>query len=126
MAVSFGHRGSFDNLESFLKAMQKKDIDVVLRQHAQEGVSALASATPMETGLAASSWGYEIVHTGTSIIIAWTNDNIENGHHVAVMIQYGHGTGTGGYVVGRDYINPAIRPIFDRIADGIWKVVTSA
>lgn len=126
MAVSFGHRGSFDNLESFLKTMRKTDINRLLHKHAQEGVNALVSATPLRSGLAASSWGYEIVHTGTSIVIAWTNDNVENGHHVAVMIQYGHGTGTGGYVVGRDYINPAIRPVFDSIADGIWEAVTSA
>ncbi len=123
---SLGQRGSFDNLESFLKSMQNLDVSRILRQYAQEGVSALASATPMDSGLAASSWSYEIEHTSSSVIIAWTNDNIENGHHVVVMIQYGHGTGTGGYVAGRDFINPAIRPIFDRIADGIWKVVTSA
>lgn len=126
MGYSFSHRGSFDNLELFLKKMQTEDLSRVLNQNAKDGVAALISATPMRTGLAASSWGYEIIHTGTSVLIAWTNDDIENGHPVAVMIQYGHGTGTGGYVVGRDYINPAIRPVFDKIADDIWKVVTSA
>lgn len=124
--VRFNHRGSFDKLESFLARMQNQDVGRMLDIYARDGVTALASATPRDSGLAASSWGYEIQQTSTSIIITWTNDNIENGHPVAVMIQYGHGTGTGGYVQGRDYINPAIRPIFDRIADGVWKVVTSA
>lgn len=126
MVATFNHRGSFEKLESFLKRMQTQDLTKLLQQYAQDGVSALSAATPQDSGLAASSWSYEIIHTGKSIIIAWNNDNVENGHPVAVMIQYGHGTGTGGYVAGRDYINPAIRPIFDRIADGIWKVVTSS
>jgi len=93
---------------------------------ANEGVSALASATPMESGLAANSWGVEIVNSKDSLTITWTNSDVENGFPVAIMLQYGHGTGTGGYVRGVDYINPAIRPIFDRIANEVWKVVTSA
>lgn len=119
----FRHRGSFDKLESFLRSMQRQNIGPLLDAYAQQGVIALSANTPRDTGRAATSWGYEIEQTGNTIRIFWTNDNIENGHPVAVMIQYGHGTGTGGYVAGRDYINPAMRPIFDRIAEEIWKVV---
>lgn len=119
----FRHRGSFDKLESFLRSMQRQNIGPLLDAYAQQGVIALSASTPRDTGRAATSWGYEIEQTGNTIRIFWTNDNIENGHPVAVMIQYGHGTGTGGYVAGRDYINPAMRPIFDRIAEEIWKVV---
>ena len=122
MAI-FSHRGSFDKLESFLARMQRQDISPVLHAYAQQGVTALSTNTPMDSGRAASSWWYEIEQTGTTIRIFWTNDNIENGFAVAVMIQYGYGTGTGGYVQGRDYINPAMRPIFDRIAEELWKVV---
>lgn len=120
------HSGSFGKLESFLKSMSRLDLSGILNRYGREGVAALASATPKETGRAASSWGYEVVKTGSSYAIYWTNSDMENGFPVAVMIQYGHGTGTGGYVQGRDYINPAIRPIFDRIAAEVWKAVTSA
>lgn len=126
MPASFNHRGSFDNLESFLKRMQRADIGRLLAMYAQDGVAALASATPIDSSETQSMWGYEINQTGTTITITWTNDNINQGFPVAIMLQYGYGTGTGGYVAGRDYINPAIRPIFDSIADGVWKVVTSA
>jgi hypothetical protein len=122
----FRHHGSFDNLESFLKTMQRVDISTALNALAQEGVWALMGATPLDTTETAHSWGYEIENTGDSLIIAWTNDNHNQGFPIAVMLQYGYATGTGGYVQGRDYINPAIMPIFDRIADAVWKVVTSA
>lgn len=122
----FNHRGSFDKLESFLKSMQKVDISKVVESHARDGVFALSSATPVESGLAASSWDYEVDYGKDKVTIAWTNDNVESGFPVVIMLQYGYATGTGGYVQGRDYINPAIKPIFDRIADGVWKVVTSA
>lgn len=106
--------------------MQKLDISKLVQPYAQQGADALAAATPIDSGLAASSWGYEIHDSGSRVTITWTNDDIENGFPVAIMLQYGYSTGTGGYVQGRDYINPAIQPIFDRIADGVWKVVTSA
>lgn len=124
--VSFKHRGSFDKMESFLNSMKKLDITKIVEPYAQQGVEALAAATPLESGLAARSWGYEIREGRDSVTIVWTNSNVENGFPVVIMLQYGHGTGTGGYVQGQDFINPAIRPIFDRIADGVWKVVTSA
>jgi subtilase family serine protease len=124
--VSFNHRGSFDNLESFLKKMQNADISYLLHRYAKDGVAALSGATPIDSAETASMWGYTIEQFGTLIRITWTNDNINQGFPIAIMLQYGYGTGTGGYVYGRDYINPAIRPIFDRIADEVWKVVTSA
>lgn len=126
MVANFSHRGSFAKMESFLSSMQKLKIRSALERYAQEGVKALAAATPTESGLAANSWGYEIEQSGTSLRIVWTNTNVENGFPVAIMLQYGYGTGTGGYVQGRDYINPAIKPVFDKIADATWKVVTSA
>jgi hypothetical protein len=124
---SLNHRGSFDNLESFLKKADA-GLDVTSQLHilAQEGVWALMASTPLDSGWTAHAWGYEIESKGTSTIIAWTNDSSNQGFHIAVGIHYGYGTGTGGYVYGRDYINPAIRPIFDRIIDAVWKVVTSA
>lgn len=125
--ISATQKGSFKNLESFLRAMTKqREIYRSLDAIARAGVNALANATPKDSGLAAASWGYEIEIDGTSCSISWTNTNLENGFPVAVMIQYGHGTGTGGYVSGIDYINPALRPIFDKIADQVWKAVTSA
>jgi hypothetical protein len=126
MGVSFSVSGSFSATEQFLKSMQKFDIRRAIESKAETGVAALASATPMDTGLAAHSWGYEIVETKTSVTIWWTNNDIENGYPVAVMAQYGHGTGTGGYVQGRDFINPAIRPIFDQILLEVERLVRNA
>lgn len=124
--ASFTVTGSFDNTERFLKKMSTLNVNSQIESFAQQGVAALESATPEDSGLAAHSWGYDISQNGSGLTITWTNSDIENGFPVAVMIQLGHGTGTGGYVQGRDYINPAIQPIFDKIADGVWKVVTSA
>lgn len=123
---SFNHSGSFEKLESFLNSMQKLDILKLVQPYAEMGVDALAAATPIDTGRAASSWWYEIDSKKDSVIIAWTNDDIEDGFPVVIMLQYGYATGSGGYVQGRDFINPAIQPIFDTIADEVWKVVTSA
>lgn len=124
--ISFSHSGSFDKTTQFLRKIQKLDIDKIIRAQAEKGVRTLESATPKESGLAASSWGYVVQKTSTSVTIFWTNSDIENGYPVAVMIQYGHGTGTGGYVQGQDYINPAMRPVFDQIAQTVWKAVISA
>ena len=117
--------GSFKKTSAFLEAMRRLNIMAVLERHGREGVSALSAATPMDSGLAASSWSYEVARRGGVYEITWLNHDIENGFPVAIMLQYGYGTGTGGYVQGQDYINPAIRPIFDRIADEVWRVVTS-
>ena len=124
--IKVSHSGSFDKTQTFLKKMQTLKILDVLRQYGHEGVAALATATPKDSGRAASSWGFVTSGRGGKYTISWTNSDIENGYPVAIMLQFGHGTGTGGYVAGYDYINPAIRPIFDKIANEVWKVVTSA
>lgn len=117
--------GSFNNMTSFLKHASKVNIPAILHSSAQEGIAALATATPLDTGLAAHSWDYEVTEEHGVYTIYWTNDDVENGFHVVIALQYGYGTGTGGYVQGRDFINPAIAPVFDKIADRVWKAVTS-
>lgn len=117
--------GSFKNTMDFLRKAQQLDIRKVVEPHAKAGVDALRAATKRDTGLAAESWGYEITQNGSSFVITWTNSDVENGFQVALAIQYGHGTGTGGYVQGVDYINPAMRPIFDKISDDVRKAVSS-
>jgi hypothetical protein len=126
MSMTFIHSGSFSNTESFLKSVSKLDIPGILQSCARDGVNALARATPVDSRLASSSWGYEVSSSGGGCTISWTNSDVENGFPVAIMLQYGYGTGTGGYVQGRDYINPAMKPVFDMIADKVWKAVTSA
>lgn len=124
--VSFTVTGSTKRTESFLKKMASGNLYGSLDASAREGVSALIAGTPVYSGLAADSWGYEIERSRSQTTIKWTNHDVENGFPVAIMLQYGHGTGTGGYVQGQDYINPAMKPVFDRIADQVWKAVTSA
>lgn len=126
MSISYSFQGDFSNTERFLKKVSKLDILPVLRALAQKGVRALAAATPVRSSLTASSWGYEITVGRDSSTISWTNTNIQSGVPIAIILQMGHGTGTGGWVSGRNYINPAIQPIFDQIAEDVWKVVTSA
>lgn len=118
--------GSFDKTMKFLRNLQKLDISRILDSCGKQGVAALASATPLDSGRAASSWYYEVARGKTNCTIAWFNNDLEDGFPVAIMLQYGYGTGTGGYVYGIDYINPAIRPVFDQISDKVWKAVTSA
>lgn len=124
---SVDSKGGFDSTERFLRSMSTGD--VIFRQLdklAREGVRALEAATPVDSSETATSWGYEITRSRGSISIHWTNTHADGGAPVAILLQYGHGTGTGGYVQGRDYINPAMRPVFDKIADSVWKAVTSA
>lgn len=118
--------GSFNNMEKFLRTMSKGDIYKSLDKYARQGVAALASATPLDTGETKTSWGYEVKKSRGSYTITWTNGHTEDGVPIAIILQYGHGTGTGGYVQGQDYINPAMKPIFDTIAENVWKAVTSA
>lgn len=106
--------------------MSRFNISDILNGYGQIGVDALISATPVRSGLTAGSWGYEVTRTSDQYKITWTNTHMHEGVAIAVLIQYGHGTGTGGYVQGIDYINPAIRPIFEEIANSVWKAVTSA
>lgn len=126
MGVRFSLGGSTRNTDAFLKKMKSTKLSTGLDSLAQRGVSALQAATPMDGGLTAASWSYEIEVKGDSTTIHWINTNTNNGVNIAVILQYGHGTGTGGYVAGRDYINPAIQPVMDAIADELWKKVTSA
>lgn len=119
-------KGDFNRTFKFLKKVQTFEAKQILERYAQMGVSALASATPVDSGQTASCWGYEIEVSGEDATIYWTNTNQNKGVYIAVILQYGHGTGTGGYVQGRDYINPAIRPVFDKIAEEAWREVTSA
>ncbi|MCC8049705.1 MAG: HK97 gp10 family phage protein [Clostridiales bacterium] len=126
MKISFETRGNFKHIEEFFQKMKDHRLVKTLDKYGKAGVDALASATPVDTGLTASSWGYEIHDDGNTIGVYWTNSNVNNGVNIAVLLQYGHGTGTGGYVQGRDYINPAIQPVFDAMADDIWKEVTSS
>lgn len=109
--------------EKFLQFLKTNQMFSSLPAYGRRGADALSRATPVDTGRAAGSWGYEITHKRGTHNIYWTNSDIEGGVNVAVLIQYGHGTGTGGYVPGRDYINPVMRPIFDEIADVVWKEV---
>lgn len=122
--IGFTSSGSTDNMERWLNRVLHGDIYATLERFGAEGVAALAAATPVDTGETANAWTYEIVQTETSYSIIWGNSHIEGGRPIAILLQYGHGTGTGGFVQGRDYINPALRPIFDRFADEAWKAVT--
>ena len=124
--IRFKHTGSFKHIEKFFARATKEDYLQMLARLGQEGVNALASATPTYTGKTANSWNYEIVTDNGRTSIFWTNSNINDGVNIAVILQYGHGTGTGGYVQGIDYINPAIRPVFEKIAEEAWKGVTTS
>lgn len=126
--ISFRHRGNFKKTEKFLnKAKSLKAIELgVLNYYGAMGVAALASNTPLRTGETAAAWDYEIEQGSTQSKITFTNSHVNDGVNIAIILQYGHGTGTGGYVAGRDYINPAIQPIFDGIAEAAWKEVTNS
>lgn len=124
--ISFSVSGNTSTTERFLDRMAKGDLYSGVPALAQRGVNALRAATPRESGLTAESWSYEIEQSGDKLTIWWLNSNVEGGFNVAVGLQYGHGTGTGGWIQGYDYINPAIRPVFDEILDGVWKEVQRA
>lgn len=121
--IHFTQKGDFSKSDSFLRKLLKLDLDSVLTKYGELGVKALSEATPVDTGLTAASWDYTIKKEKNSFTITWTNSNVVKGVPVALLIQYGHGTGTGGYVQGRDYIKPAIRPIFDELAKELWEEV---
>lgn len=119
------HRGSFNRTDKYLQRLSKFEVKDILSKYGQEGVAALAAATPVDTGLTANSWSYEVSMSSDLYKITWSNSHVNKGVPIAIILQYGHGTGTGGYVQGRDYINPAMQPIFDRIAEEAWKEVTA-
>lgn len=125
MGISLSSSNSGDDTESWLKKMtQGPSMFDSLERFGQAGVAALRAATPEDTGETANAWFYEIIQDGKSWSIVWGNNHVEDGRQIAVLIQYGHGTGTGGYVAPTDYINPALAPIFDQMAAEGWKVVT--
>ena len=124
--IRIKHKGDFRNTERFFAQAPKAVKREMLEVYGQAGVTALASATPVESGATAAAWGYEIVQNSGGYTIYWTNTNINKGVKIAVSLQYGHGTGTGGYVEGIDYINPALRPVFEELADAAWKEVMSS
>ena len=124
--IEFTSSGSTAETEAFLKAMAKGDYLSALDDLAQQGVDALRANTPIESGITGESWTYEILESAGGVTIWWSNTNIIDGFNVAIGLQYGHGTGTGGWVQGYDYINPAIKPIFDQLAERVWKEVQNS
>ena len=122
--ISFRHKGDFSKADRYLEKLRESVKLGVLDKYGRAGVAALSSATPVDTGLTANSWFYEIEHSSGSDKIVFNNSNIQNGVPIAIILQYGHGTNHGGWVEGRDYINPAIQPVFDKIANEAWKEVT--
>lgn len=121
--LTFKHKGSFKNTKGFFERVEGRTYMDKLHNLAQEGVNALAEKTPKDTGKTAASWKYEIVENKGQTSIVWSNTNIVGYVNIAVILQYGHATKNGGWVEGRDYINPAIQPIFDKIADKAWEVI---
>lgn len=122
--ISFRQKGDFSKLNKYLERVKETVKLGDLDKYGREGVAALSSATPTDTGLTASSWYYEIKRQNGSVSITFNNSNINDGVPIAIILQYGHGTHGGGWVEGRDYINPAIQPLFDRIAEEAWREVT--
>ena len=123
--ITFRQKSDFSKFNRYLERLKEAVKLGDLNKYGRQGVQALSSATPIESGETANSWYYKINRTKESVSITFHNSNIQNGVPIAIILQYGHGTGTGGYVEGRDYINPAIQPIFDRIAEDAWKEVTN-
>lgn len=124
--ITFSHKGDFRRTTNFFKKVAHGNYLKGLEKYGDKGVKALMEATPKDTGKTAHSWGYKIEATDKSYVITWTNSNQNKGVPIAIILQYGHGTRNGGYVQGRDYINPALRPIFDEIAEQAWNEVRKA
>lgn len=122
--IKIEHKGNFANTEKFFRKVVTSEYTNIFDRYGREGVAALASATPKDSGETANSWDYTIKHTPSGSSITWTNSHIENGVSIAMILQYGHATRNGGHVQGRDYINPALKPIFDKMTKDIWREVT--
>lgn len=120
--ISFVQHGDLRRTKNFLIRNKKLDYSI-LHKYGREGVEALSRATPVDTGLTANSWYYKINQNGGSVSLQFFNSNVQNGVPIAIIVQYGHGTGTGGYVQGIDYINPSIRPIFEDLLNEMWREV---
>lgn len=124
--IKLSSKGDFSKTIKSLNNMKKLKFERILSRYAEEGVRALRSATPTDSGLTANSWSYTIESKKNACIIHWTNSNVNKGVNIAVILQYGHGTRNGGYVAGRDYINPALRPVFDKMAENAWMEVVKS
>lgn len=124
--IKVSHKGDFSKTERFLNAMKGERYLNKLADYGKKGVEALSQATPVDTGLTAASWDFQIEKSREGTDLSWVNTNVKDGFNVAMALQYGHGTGSGVYVAGRDYINPAIKPVADKISEGVWKEVVSS
>lgn len=125
MGIEVDSIGKFENTFKWLNDMSNRSYIRQLDQYGRRGVDILSASTPMDSGQTAASWSYDIQQSTSGVTINWYNSNINDGVNIAIIIQYGHGTGTGGYVQGRDYINPALRPIFDKLSEEVRRVVTN-
>lgn len=123
--ITIKQTGNFNKTEKFFRNVTKSKYLHIFEKYGREGINALESVTPIDSGETSKSWDYKITRTKSGIKISWVNTNVVDGVPIAIILQYGHGTRNGGYVQGRDYINPVIRPIFDKITMEIWKEVTS-
>lgn len=123
--ITFKQKGDFRKASQYLEKVKEKAKIEILEKYGEEGVSALSAATPFDSGKTASSWSYEVRRDGGSVRLEFLNSNINKGVPIAIILQYGHGTNNGGWVEGRDYINPAIKPIFDKILENAWREVTN-
>ena len=123
--IRFVHKGNFNNIDKFLSKSKSLNFASIISRYGQMGVDILAAATPTDSGKTAESWSYEYESFHGGFALYWTNDNTNEGYNIAILINYGHGTGTGGYVESNPFISPAIRPVFEEMADAIWKEVTS-
>ena len=123
--ITVSASGDFKNLERFLKNASRRNYRRLLEEYGRKGVDALSMATPVDSGITASSWSYDISETSNGFEINWNNSNVNDGVNIAIILQYGHGTGTGGYVQGRDYINPALQSVFDGFVDDLTKAVNN-
>ena len=123
MKISFSSKGDFSKTIKFLNKVKNVKINNILSKYGKIGVTALSQATPKDSGITSRSWNYKIELNNDNASIVWYNTNVVKGVNIAVILQYGHGTRNGGWVEGRDYINPAMKPIFDKIADQVWKEV---
>ena len=121
--IRFRHKGNFSKAKRFFERIKEAIKRGELDKYGRAGVAALAAATPVDSGETANSWYYNIEHSNGSARIVFYNSHVNKGVNIAIILQYGHGTGTGGYVAGRDYINPAMRPVFDDIDDSAWREV---
>lgn len=123
--ITIRQKGTFKHTENWLERLINSDHSRILHRYGEEGVAALAASTPIDSGETAASWSYSVSVSRNKLSVSWYNSHVDDGAVIAILLQYGHGTRNGGYVQGRDYINPAILPIFERLADEIWKEVTA-